>query len=73
MSRGGVITIVSGDRSAVEEKIERLIAERAKARVAKDWKESDRIRDKLAAMGVTVKDGRDPNTGEPITTWEIAR
>jgi cysteinyl-tRNA synthetase len=27
----------------------------------------------LAAMGVVLKDGKDPTTGEPVTTWEIAR
>ena len=38
-------------------KIEALIADRAAARAAKDWPASDRIRDELAALGVTVKDG----------------
>jgi len=50
-----------------------LVSARLSARKAKDFKESDRIRDELAAMGVTVKDGKDPKTGEPTTTWEIAR
>ena len=47
--------------------IERLIADRAGARTRKDFKESDRIRDELAAMGVVIKDSKDG------TTWEIAR
>ena len=34
---------------------------------AKNFKESDRIRDELAAMGVVLKDSKDG------TTWEIAR
>ncbi|MDB5636683.1 MAG: cysteinyl-tRNA synthetase, partial [Bradyrhizobium sp.] len=46
---------------------------RKSARARKDFKESDRIRDELAAMGVALKDGKDPVTGEPTTTWEIAR
>jgi cysteinyl-tRNA synthetase len=54
-------------------KVNDLIAARAAARRAKDWKESDRIRDELAAMGIVLKDGKDPKTGEPVTTWEIAR
>jgi cysteinyl-tRNA synthetase len=54
-------------------RVERLIAARLAARKAKDWKESDRIRDELAAMGIQLKDGKDPQTGEPITTWEIKR
>ncbi|MGY4569661.1 cysteine--tRNA ligase [Bradyrhizobium sp. USDA 3256] len=52
--------------------VEALIAERTAARARKDFKESDRIRDQLAAMGVAIKDGKDAE-GKPITTWEIAR
>jgi cysteinyl-tRNA synthetase len=44
-----------------------LIASRTAARARKDFKESDRIRDELAAMGVVIKDSKDG------TTWEIAR
>ena len=47
--------------------VENLIAERTAARARKDFKESDRIRDQLAAMGVVIKDSK---TG---TTWEVAR
>ena len=47
--------------------VERLIAERAGARARKDFKESDRIRDELAAMGIAIKDSKDG------TSWEIAR
>jgi cysteinyl-tRNA synthetase len=54
-------------------KVESLVASRLEARKSKNWKESDRIRDELAAMGVVLKDGKDPNTGEQRTTWEIAR
>ncbi len=50
---------------------EKVIA-RAAARARKDFKESDRIRDELAAMGVVLKDGKDKD-GNPVTTWEIAR
>lgn len=51
--------------------VDRLIADRATARARKDFKESDRIRDELAAMGVAIKDGKDAD-GKPVTTWEIA-
>jgi cysteinyl-tRNA synthetase len=47
--------------------IDRLVSERTAARARKDFKESDRIRDELAAMGVVIKDSREG------TTWEIAR
>jgi cysteinyl-tRNA synthetase len=51
--------------------IDRLLADRAAARARKDFKESDRIRDELAAMGVVIKDGKDAD-GRPVTTWEVA-
>jgi cysteinyl-tRNA synthetase len=47
--------------------IDDLISDRAAARARKDFKESDRIRDELAAMGVVIKDSKEG------TTWEIAR
>jgi len=49
-----------------------LIYARTTARARKDFAESDRIRDELAAMGVAIKDGKDAD-GKPVTTWEIAR
>jgi cysteinyl-tRNA synthetase len=52
--------------------VDELIAARAEARARKDFKESDRIRDELAAMGVVLKDGKGAD-GKPVTTWEIAR
>ena len=52
--------------------VEALLAERTAARARKDFKESDRIRDQLAAMGVAIKDGKDAD-GKPVTTWEVAR
>jgi cysteinyl-tRNA synthetase len=47
--------------------INALISDRTAARARKDFKESDRIRDELAAMGVVIKDSKEG------TTWEIAR
>ncbi|HEY8033499.1 MAG TPA: cysteine--tRNA ligase, partial [Methylocella sp.] len=44
------------------------IEDRIKARAAKNWSESDRIRDELAAMGITLKDNKDGTT-----TWEPKR
>ena len=52
-------------------RVESLIADRAAARARKDFKESDRIRDELAAMGVVLKDGKGAD-GKPVTTWEMA-
>ena len=39
----------------------------------KNWAEADRIRDELAAQGIQLKDGKDPETGERVTTWEFKR
>ncbi|HEY9058350.1 MAG TPA: cysteine--tRNA ligase [Aurantimonas sp.] len=39
----------------------------------KNWPEADRIRDELLAKGIQLKDGKDPETGERITTWEVKR
>ena len=47
--------------------IQMLVDERNVARKAKNFAESDRIRDELAKMGVVLKDTKDG------TTWEIAR
>jgi cysteinyl-tRNA synthetase len=54
-------------RDIDEARVETLIAARNAAREARNFKESDRIRDELAAMGVLVKDSKGG------TTWEIAR
>jgi cysteinyl-tRNA synthetase len=77
-SLGATLAALGFKRSAQqinvdEAKVGGLLAQRAAARKAKDFKESDRIRDELAAMGVVLKDGKDPKTGEPVTTWEVAR
>jgi cysteinyl-tRNA synthetase len=50
-----------------KEDIEGRIAARNEARKSKNFRESDRIRDELAAMGVVLKDSKDG------TTWEVAR
>ena len=59
--------------AVVAPEVERLIAARLDARRAKNFAESDRLRDELAAMGIALKDGKDPVTGEPMTTWEVKR
>jgi cysteinyl-tRNA synthetase len=44
---------------------EHLMTARAAARAAKNWAESDRLRDELARLGVAIKDNKDGTT-----SWE---
>jgi cysteinyl-tRNA synthetase len=61
-------TMLREKRSDLDEgAVNALIAARNSARKEKNFKESDRIRDELAVMGVVLKDSKDG------TTWEIAR
>ncbi|MGF1649717.1 MAG: cysteine--tRNA ligase [Hyphomicrobiaceae bacterium] len=64
---------VAGPSTAIAlapEAIDAKIRERLDARARRDYATGDRIRDELAAMGVRLKDGKDPVTGAVITTWE---
>ncbi|KQP61537.1 cysteine--tRNA ligase [Methylobacterium sp. Leaf399] len=50
------------------ERVEGLIAERKAARAARDWAESDRLRDLLLGLGVAIKDNKDgATTWTPVT------
>ncbi|TVY06596.1 cysteine--tRNA ligase [Paenibacillus cremeus] len=48
--------LAKADDDLVDEEIERLIAERAEARRAKNWARSDEIRDLLANQGIVLED-----------------
>ena len=39
-----------------DQEVEKILAERKAARESKNWAESDRLRDLLKSMGITVKD-----------------
>jgi cysteinyl-tRNA synthetase len=54
-------------------KVAELIGARNAARKAKDYREADRIRAEIDAMGVTLKDAKDRITGAVETTWEVKR
>jgi cysteinyl-tRNA synthetase len=56
-----------------EARVAALVAARLEARKRKEFAESDRIRDELAAMGIVLKDAKDKATGEIVTTWEVQR
>ena len=64
----------SADTSGVDEAaIASLISERLQHFKDKNWGEADRIRDELLADGIQLKDGKDADTGERVTTWELKR
>lgn len=64
---------LSGAGASVDEAtVNALINARLAARAAKNWAESDRIRDELVAMGIVLMDGKD-GAGKPVTRWEVKR
>ncbi|MGN6306501.1 MAG: cysteine--tRNA ligase [Mesorhizobium sp.] len=63
----------TGAAEVDEKAVAAAIARRLAVIAAKDWAEADRIRDELLAQGIQLKDGKDPATGERITTWEVKR
>ena len=67
------LTFKAATDDVFDAKTKALITARLEARRAKNFAESDRIRDELAAMGIALKDGKDPQTGEPTTSWEVKR
>lgn len=48
---------------SLDAEVEALIAARKAAKVAKNWAESDRIRDELKAMGILLEDRKDGSVG----------
>jgi cysteinyl-tRNA synthetase len=68
IEKNGALTLVRSDPEADREKVDQLVADRAGARARKDWRESDRIRDELAKLGVELEDHKDGTT-----TWKLKR
>ena len=60
----GVIFFAKSEKAEVPPEIQALLNQRSEARKAKNWAESDRIRDEIAAAGWVVKDSRD---GQSVT------
>ena len=60
----GVIFFGKAGKATVPAEIQKLLDERAVARAAKNWAESDRLRDAIAAAGWLVKDSRE---GQSVT------
>ena len=57
----------AGIDPALKVRIEALVAERLAARRSRDFAASDRLRDQLGALGVSLQDSKDR------TTWELQR
>ena len=55
----GVLGVLSDGASEVDAEVETLLEARASARSARDFAASDRLRDELAGLGITVEDTRD--------------
>ncbi len=56
----------TGDNTQLLDGLMQMVLDvRAQAKANKDWATSDKIRDRLSALGVTVKDGKDG------ATWEL--
>lgn len=69
----GIVPKKAEVSKALEESIDSIIQLRLEMLKAKNFVEADKIRDDLAAKGVQLKDGKDPATGERVTTWEVKR
>ena len=55
----GLVFFGKREKAEVPEDVKRLAELRAEARKAKNWAESDRLRDEIAAKGWTVKDSKE--------------
>ena len=55
----GVLALEPEASQSIPPEVEELVAARAAARGAKEWKKSDEIRDQIAALGWIVKDTKD--------------
>ncbi len=60
----GVIFFGKAEKTDVPAEVQALLDQRAEARKAKNWAESDRLRDAIAAAGWAVKDSKD---GQAVT------
>ncbi|UXN60642.1 cysteine--tRNA ligase [Phyllobacterium zundukense] len=69
----GIDLSVESVSPELESEIEAKIHNRLSLLAAKSFAEADRIRDELLEKGIQLKDGKDPATGERVTTWEMKR
>ncbi|MCF6303553.1 MAG: cysteine--tRNA ligase [Devosiaceae bacterium] len=55
------------------EGVDEKITQRLTHLANQDWPAADAIRDELLSQGIQLKDSKDSQTGERITTWEVKR
>ncbi len=67
------IHFTQAETSVDEAEINALITERLGYFAEKNFAEADRIRDELSSQGIQLKDSKDSETGERVTTWEVKR
>ncbi|MBA2744150.1 MAG: cysteine--tRNA ligase, partial [Chthoniobacterales bacterium] len=58
------VLAISGESAGVPDDINALAEARAQARLAKEWRKSDELRDQLAALGWEVRDSKE---GQKLT------
>ncbi len=58
----GVVFFGKAEKAEIPAEIQKLLDARADARAAKNWAESDRLRDEIAAAGWLVKDSKEGQT-----------
>ncbi|MBN9669952.1 cysteine--tRNA ligase [Roseibium aggregatum] len=65
---------VQADLSGIDEDAIRVaVNSRLEALNARNWAEADRIRDELTSQGILLKDSKDSETGQRVTSWEVKR
>jgi cysteinyl-tRNA synthetase len=67
------ISFNQNETNNLDDYIEKEIENRLQLLNDKNFAEADRIRDELLEQGIQLKDGKDPETGERVTTWEVKR
>ncbi len=68
------VSPVKVDLSGVDETaILAAVNRRLEALKTKNWAEADEIRNELTSQGILLKDSKDSETGERVTSWEVKR
>ncbi|MGE0232223.1 MAG: cysteine--tRNA ligase [Flavobacteriaceae bacterium] len=73
LAAGDLLGIGLRVSNEISDAARKLVEERLTFIREKNWAEADRIRDALREQGIQLKDGKDPATGERVTTWEVLR